>query len=81
MAPSHREYILSPGGAPVVPGVAWSSREVLLNGEALSMGAGGALPPAVLGPGRVGQTVGAATLGALSVGFVIIDEAAHSDCK
>ena len=66
-----------------VAGVAWSSREMLLNGEALAMGGqGGALlPEAVLGPGRVGRMAGAATLGPLSVGFVLIDDAANPDCK
>ena len=83
IAVSHREYILSPGGDPVVASVAWSSREMLLNGEALAMGGpGGAkLPEAVLGPGRPGRTAGAATLGPLSVGFVLIDDAANPDCK
>lgn len=43
------DFVLTPGGAPVVSGAAWSSRTVRLNGELLRMGGadGGELPPAL----------------------------------
>ena len=75
---AHREYLLAPGADPVVASVAWSSREMLLNGELLKLGADGALPAEVTGDGKGGE--GSVVLEPLRVGFAVFPDAGVADC-
>jgi len=77
-----REYLLSPGAAPVVAGAAWSSRHMLLNGKPLEMqGPAWKLPPALAtGQGKAGAVAGQVTLSPLSVGFAIFPDAKAAAC-
>ena len=76
---AHREYLLAPGADPVVASAAWSSREMLLNGELLKIGPGGALPRGLMGGGKGGE--GSVVLQPLHVGFAVFPDAGVADCK
>ena len=77
---AHREYLLSPGGNPVVAGVPWSSREIALNGELLKISPDGDLPASLMGPGKLGKG-SRFTLPSLHVGFAVFPDAQIVDCK
>ena len=75
----HRDYVLAPGGRPLVPSARWSSREMLLNGELLEMRAPGwELPPALTGAGRA--NAGGVVLPPLHVAFAVFPSAGAPDC-
>jgi hypothetical protein len=76
---SHQDYLLAPGADPVVASAPWSSREMLLNGEALTMsGPDWKLPTAVTGEGK--QNKGGVVLPPLHVGFAVFPAAGALDC-
>jgi hypothetical protein len=78
---SHQDYVLSPGADPLVASAAWSSREMLLNGEALEMsGPDWNLPAAVMGKGK--QNAGREVLlPPLHVGFAVFPAAGAVSCN
>lgn len=76
---AHREYLLAPGADPVAS-AAWSSREMLLNGELLKLGPDGALPPGLAGGGKGGDG-GSVVMPPLHVGFAVFPYAGVADCK
>ena len=78
---AHHDFILTPGSHPVVEGVAWSSRQMLLNGEALEMGAGGVLPSSVLTGSGKRSEARTVVLGPLSVAFAVFPAAAAAGCS
>ncbi len=63
----------------MVESFAWSSRQILLNGQHLVMGAEGALPAAMTGPGRKSSS-GKVELPALTTAFVVFPQAALAAC-
>ena len=77
---AHREYLLSPGGNPVVASAPWSSRQMALNGELLKIGPDGALPASLGGTGKPGKG-NRFTLPPLHVGFAVFPDAQVVDCK
>ena len=77
---AHREYLLAPGGDPIVGSAPWSSREMVLNGELLQIGPDGALPDSLMGNGKPGKG-SMFTLPPLHVGFAVFPLAQVADCK
>merc|ERR1712166_529317 len=75
-----REYLLLPDDPAVVPGVKWASRHMMLNGQALSIGADGSLPAVLLGQGTARPAGDGVVLPPLSVGFVVLAGARHESC-
>ena len=75
----HHDYVLSPGGRPVDKRAPWSSREMLLNGDLLTMtGPDWNLPAAVTGIGEINS--GSIVLPPLHVGFTVFPNASAVDC-
>jgi hypothetical protein len=76
----HHDYLLAPGAHPLVASAAWSSREMLLNGEMLEMsGPAWELPKGAAGAGV--QNKGGVVLPPLTVGFAVFPAAGALDCK
>ena len=75
----HNDYVLAPGANPLVASLPWTSREMLLNGELLTMsGPDWELPAAVIGKGN--QNNKGIVLPPLHVGFAIFPSANAPDC-
>lgn len=76
----HHDYLLAPGEKPLVASAPWSSRQMVLNGEALKMsGPEWKLPAAVTGDGR--QNEGDIMVPPLQVAFAVFPAAAAPNCK
>ena len=76
----HRDYVLAPGGNPLVASAPWSSRDMLLNGEKLELsGPNWELPPALTGKGRANN--GSVVLPPLHVAFAVFPSAGARDCQ
>jgi heparanase 1 len=76
---SHQDYVLAPGGKPLVASAPWSSRQMLLNGKLLEMNAPTwELPAAITGQGETNS--GGVVLPPLHVGFAVFPAAGAPDC-